>query len=170
MLSGLTIAGAAHTLLAMSGILIGSIQLLRPKRDLSRPTLYSINFIYQRDFVKPLHFADLNMIPFPSKSPGAIYDLNFFMVQRADGWRLSCEYNTDLYSAQSVNRMIGQLRNLLEQIAAGPDGKLSSFVFPNDLGDPLPALAPSTSQASLASSAAKSERNGRPSFVSRSSA
>ena len=32
MLSGLTIAGAAHTLLAMSGILIGSIQLLRPKR------------------------------------------------------------------------------------------------------------------------------------------
>ena len=29
---GLTIAGAAHTLLAMFGILIGSIQLLRPKR------------------------------------------------------------------------------------------------------------------------------------------
>jgi uncharacterized membrane protein len=29
---GLTVAGAAHTLLAMFGILVGSIQLLRPKR------------------------------------------------------------------------------------------------------------------------------------------
>jgi hypothetical protein len=33
-LSGLTMAGAVHTLLAMSGILIGSVQLLRPKRGI----------------------------------------------------------------------------------------------------------------------------------------
>lgn len=118
------------------------VELLRPRRDLSRPTLYSINFIYQRDFVKPLEFAGITMTAVPSKSPGAIYDLNFFMVERADGWRLSCEYNSDLYTAASVNRMIGQMRHVLEQVAADPDRQISTFDFPSGVGDPLPALAP----------------------------
>jgi non-ribosomal peptide synthetase component F len=99
------------------------VEASRLKRDPNRPTVYSINFIYQRDFVKPLQFAGLSMTPVPSKSPGAIYDLNFFMVQRSDGWRLSCEYNCDMYEAVTVNRMIGQLRHLLMQISANPNRK-----------------------------------------------
>jgi hypothetical protein len=118
------------------------VEALRLKRDPNRPTVYSINFIYQRDFVKPLQFAGLTMTPVPSKSPGAIYDLNFFMVQRSDGWRLSCEYNCDMYEAAAVNRMIGQMRHLLEQIVANPNRKLSEFQFPNNAGDPLPPFVP----------------------------
>jgi hypothetical protein len=120
------------------------VELLRPKRDPSRPVLYGINFIYQRDFVRPGEFAGLTMTPVPSKSPGAIYDINFFMVQRIDGWRLSCEYNYDLYDADSVNRMLGQLRNLFEQIVKNPDRRISEFAFPDDVGDPIPAFAPHT--------------------------
>jgi hypothetical protein len=118
------------------------VEALRLRRDPIRPTVYSINFIYQRDFVKPLQFAGLSMNPVPSKSPGAIYDLNFFMVQRSDGWRLSCEYACDLYEAATVNRMIGQLRHLLTEIATIPDRKISEFQFPEDAGDPLPAFVP----------------------------
>jgi Condensation domain len=118
------------------------VEALRLKRDPNRPTVYSINFIYQRDFVKPREFAGLSMNPVPSKSPGAIYDLNFFMVQRSDGWRLSCEYDCDLYDAVTVNRMIGQLRHLLVEISANPDRKISEFQFPEDAGDPLPAFVP----------------------------
>jgi non-ribosomal peptide synthetase component F len=123
------------------------VEALRLKRDPNRPTVYSINFIYQRDFVKPLQFAGLSMTPVPSKSPGAIYDLNFFMVQRSDGWRLSCEYNCDMYEAVAVNRMIGQLRHLLEQIAAKPNRKLSEFDFPVDVSHPLPPFVPRSSYA-----------------------
>jgi hypothetical protein len=118
------------------------VEALRLKRDPNRPTVYSINFIYQRDFVKPLQFAGLSMTPMPSKSPGAIYDLNFFMVQRSDGWRLSCEYDCDMYEAANVNRMIGRLRHLFVQIAANPNRKMSEFQFPEDAGDPLPAFVP----------------------------
>ena len=118
------------------------VETLRLKRDLSRPTLCSINFIYQRDFVKRLEFAGLTMIPVPSKSPGAIYDLNFFMVQRSDGWRLSCEYNYDLYESESVNRMLGQLRHLFEQIIGDPDRHLSQFSLPEGAGHPLPKFVP----------------------------
>jgi Condensation domain len=118
------------------------VEALRLKPDLSRPTLYSINFIYQRDFVKPREFSGLTMVPVPSKSPGAIYDLNFFMVQRSDGWRLSCEYNCDLYDPASVSRMLGQLRNLFEELVTDPTRRISEFSFPEDAGDPLPNLAP----------------------------
>ena len=124
------------------------VEVARPKRDSSRPPLYGINFIYQRDFVKPLEFAGLTIVPYPSKSPGAIYDLNFFMVERADGWRLSCEYNYDLYEAESVNRMIGQLRNLLEEIARNPHRRLSEFPFPQNAGEPVPPMVPRTQDAS----------------------
>lgn len=123
------------------------VEALRLKRNPNRPTVYSINFIHQRDFVKPRQFAGLSMTPVPSKSPGAIYDLNFFMVQRSDGWRLSCEYNCDMYEADTVNRMIGQLRRLLEQIAANPDRKLSEFQFQDDAGDALPPFVPRASAA-----------------------
>jgi Condensation domain len=118
------------------------VEALRLKRDPNRPTVYSINFIYQRDFVKPLQFAGLSMNPVPSKSPGAIYDLNFFMVQRSDGWRLSCEYDRDMYDAATVNRMIGQLRHLFQEIVDNPNRRLSEFGFPQDVGDTLPPFAP----------------------------
>lgn len=118
------------------------VEALRLKPDPSRPTVYSINFIYQRDFVKPLQFAGLSMTPVPSKSPGAIYDLNFFMVQRSDGWRLSCEYDCDLYDATTVNRMLGQLRHLFMEIAANPNRRLSEFQLPQDVVEPLPPFVP----------------------------
>src|SRR5258708_34452916 len=87
------------------------------------------------------------MTPVPSKSPGAIYDLNFFMVQRSDGWRLSCEYDCDMYEAANVNRMIGQLRHLFVQIAAKPNRKISDFQFPADAANPLPPFMPSPHSA-----------------------
>jgi hypothetical protein len=118
------------------------VEALHLRRDPNRPTVYSINFIYQRDFVKPLQFAGLSMTPVPSKSPGAIYDLNFFMVERSDGWRLSCEYDCDMYGAIQVNRMIGQLRHLLQEIARNPNRRISEFEFPRNAGDPLPPFVP----------------------------
>jgi hypothetical protein len=124
------------------------VEALRLKRDLSRPTPYSINFIYQRDFIRPREFAGLVMTPVPSKSPGAIYDLNFFMVQRSDGWRLSCEYNCDLYDAASVNRLLGQLRALFEEVVKNPSRRISEFTLPSDAGDPLPNFLPDLHPAS----------------------
>jgi hypothetical protein len=118
------------------------VEALRLKRDRSRPTLCSINFIYQRDFIKPREFAGIRLTPVPSKSPGAIYDLNFFMVERSDGWRLSCEYNYDLYAATSINVLIGQLRSLFEQIAENPARLISQFSFPALAAEPLPPFVP----------------------------
>src|SRR5205807_6922638 len=58
-----------------------------------------------------------------------IYDLNFFMVERADGWRASCEYNTDLYDAETIKRMLVQFQALLEGIAANPARRISEIIM-----------------------------------------
>ena len=100
---------------------------LNPKRVLNRHPMFDVNFIFQRDFVRPLQFAGITLTAMPSRSPGAIYDLNFFMVERADGWRLSCEYNTDLFAAATLDRMLWQLENLLEGVAADPARAISEL-------------------------------------------
>ena len=103
------------------------VEALKPKRDLSRHAVFQINFIYQRDFVRPFHASGLTLTALPSRSPGAIYDLNFFMVERADGWRASCEYNTDLYDSATVKRMLVQFQSLLESIRLDPTLRISQI-------------------------------------------
>jgi non-ribosomal peptide synthetase component F/thioesterase domain-containing protein len=67
------------------------------------------------------------VVPVPSISPEALYCLNFFMVERESGWRLSLEYKTDLYSHGFAQQMLADFRELLEGISTNPDRKISEF-------------------------------------------
>jgi len=97
------------------------------KTDRARERLYYVNFIYQRSFIENIQFADIQLTDLPSRTPGAPYDLNFFMVERPEGWRLSLEYNTDLYSPESGNRFFHLFRKLLEEVAYHPERTIGEF-------------------------------------------
>ncbi len=103
------------------------VGLIQPKRDLSRHPVFQINFIFQRDFVRPLCASGLTLTAIPSKSPGSMYDLNFFMVERADGWRASCEYNTDLYEGATIRGLLKHFATLLAEICANPNRRISEL-------------------------------------------
>jgi non-ribosomal peptide synthetase component F/thioesterase domain-containing protein len=103
------------------------LKALRPKDYPSHHTLFRVNFICQRDPVKPLEFSGIKLTVIPSKSQGALYDLNVFLVLRNEGWRLACEYNTDLFEAATITRLLGDYRTLLEQIVRNPDRQISEF-------------------------------------------
>lgn len=104
------------------------VDVLKPRRDLSRNPLYQVSFIFQRAFVRDQKFgAAMELVDIPSTSAGALYDLNFFMVERTDGWRLSCELNADLYRPATVVSMLEQLRGILEAIALDPARKISEL-------------------------------------------
>jgi non-ribosomal peptide synthetase component F/thioesterase domain-containing protein len=102
---------------------------LRPTDYPSHHTLFRLNFICQRDPVKPLEFAGIKLTVIPSKCQGALYDLNVFLVLRNEGWRLACEYNTDLFDAGTITRLLSNYRTMLESIAQNPSGKLSEFAI-----------------------------------------
>jgi hypothetical protein len=44
--------------------------------------------------------------------------------------------------------MLGQLRNLFEQVVKNPERRVSEFTFPDKVGDPIPAFAPRTKLSS----------------------
>ncbi len=95
--------------------------------DLGRDRLYYVNFIYQRSFIENIKFADIQLTDLPSRTPGAPYDLNFFMVERPEGWRLSLEYSTDLYSPDLAQSFLTDFRTLLQEVIAKPDRQLDQF-------------------------------------------
>lgn len=94
---------------------------LRPNRDPGRNPLFQVNFNHHRSFALPGTFGGVSLTPIPSRSPGSIFDLHFFMVERKEGWRASCDYSTDLFTRTSAERMLGHYKRLLEDIAAHPE-------------------------------------------------
>ncbi len=78
----------------------------------------------------------------PSLLAGAIYDLNFFMVERPDGWRFSCQYNTDQFERETAERLLAYCENALECAVAHPQRRLSELVLsaPSEARDLLSKL------------------------------
>lgn len=103
------------------------IEILKPRRDFSRNPLFAINFIYQRSFVENRKYSHFQLIDLPSRSAGALYDLNFFMVERPEGWRFSCEFNTSLFLPATVERLLDHYDRLLLAVAAAPRTRLSGL-------------------------------------------
>ena len=105
---------------------------LKPNRDQSRNPLFQVNFTHQRSFAKAGHFGGVDLVPIPSRSPGAIFDLHFFMVERAEGWRVTCDFSSDLYDRETALRMLGHYQRLLEDIANDPAKPLSRLEILSD--------------------------------------
>ena len=93
----------------------------------------SVNFIFQRTFIENRHYGDFALVDLPSLPAGAIYDLNFFMVERPDGWRFSCQFNTDQFEAATAKRLLRYFQAALESAVAAPSRHISEL----RLADPL---------------------------------
>ncbi len=111
------------------------VKSLRPGADVVQDSFFRINFICQREYGRAatfnFDFAGIRMSTMPSKSQGALYDLNFFLVEREAGWRLSLEYRTRLYSAATANALLDNFKRVLEAVAEIPQDKLSNLTLEN---------------------------------------
>ncbi|WP_069267702.1 condensation domain-containing protein [Paraburkholderia nodosa] len=96
--------------------------------DMNRPPLCSVNFALQQSFVgmgDEVRRQDFAATTSPSFNAGALYDLNFFMVRRPEGWRISCEGDTDLYDIETIDRHLAQWREVLETAEVMPQRALA---------------------------------------------
>ncbi len=121
---------------------------LRPERDPSRNPLFQVNFNHHRSFTTTEYFGGCELTTVPSRSPGAIFDLHLFVVEREEGWRAALDFCTELFTRESANRMLVHFKTLLENIAAHPEKQIADFEIlplPNasfhlldDQGKPVP--------------------------------
>jgi non-ribosomal peptide synthetase component F/thioesterase domain-containing protein len=107
------------------------IEIVNPKRDFSKNNLFSVNFIFQRSFIENGTYGNFRLVDVASRSAGPVYDLNFFMVERPEGWRLSCEYDRDLFRKATVEEMIGRFAVLLTHLVADPSQRISDVPLMN---------------------------------------
>jgi hypothetical protein len=96
------------------------VELVNPVRDAKRNPLISVNFNLQKAFMEDRTYGAFELISRPSLSPGAIFDLNFFMVGRPDGWRMSLEYNSDLFTSATAERLLANWQSIYEAVLTNP--------------------------------------------------
>lgn len=103
------------------------VQDLQQRRDASRPPVLSISITTQTAHIdtgahQDLEFGDLRIVALPSFPVGAMMDLEFVMVGREEGWRLSCIANTSLFEIATVDRLLTKWAHAIDVLVRGDAG------------------------------------------------
>ena len=99
-------------------------------RRLDGRPLHAINLVVHRSYSgiadaerdNPGRFS---LISLPSFSSGIQWPLNFYMIGRDEGWRLSCEAEGDLFDPQTVQGLLEGWRRCLEAFTTSADRSLA---------------------------------------------
>ncbi|HWM94188.1 MAG TPA: amino acid adenylation domain-containing protein [Thermoanaerobaculia bacterium] len=101
---------------------------LNPPRDLSRTAVFQTMLILQN--APPAREdgrSGLSMLPVPVDSRTSKFDCMLYLTEWEEGVRGFLEYNTGLFEAATVTRLLGHLHALLEGVAANPELRLSEL-------------------------------------------
>lgn len=124
------------------------VEALRPPRDVQRTPLISVNVILQKAFMEDMDYGAFKLLGRPSPTPGALYDFTFLMVGRLHGWRMTVEYNTDLFEKSTAEQLLHAWREVMEAVVADPAVRIGAL---------LPALKPRDLEKKFARDAAIEE-------------
>jgi amino acid adenylation domain-containing protein len=127
------------------------VEEIAPERDMSYSPIFQVMFVLENAAASSFSLSGLEIEPLELESKVSKFDLTLSVEERSDGLRLSLEYNTDLFDAEAIERMLVHLRELFAAIAATPERRLSelSLLSPperhyllyelNDTARPYPA-------------------------------
>ncbi len=103
------------------------VEELQPERSPSRNPLFQVMFAFQDACAGALHLPGLATTPVEVETATALFDLTLFVKELAQDLHLTLEYNSDLFHAATIARMMGHFQTLLEGIVANPDQRLSDL-------------------------------------------
>jgi amino acid adenylation domain-containing protein len=100
---------------------------LRPERDPSRHPLFQAMFVLQAGRNQmSREIPGLKFAPLKSGTGSSKFDLQLIGVRRAEHFRLSLGYNSDLLDAEFAARILAHYRNALEAAIENPDMPIST--------------------------------------------
>ncbi|MGB8476151.1 MAG: amino acid adenylation domain-containing protein, partial [Candidatus Acidiferrum sp.] len=103
------------------------VEELHLKRDLSRNPLFQVMFALQNAPLRPLELPGLNLSPVEGDSETAHFDLTLQIVDTEQELTATFVYNTDLFEAGTIARMLGNFQTLLDAMVADPEQRLSDL-------------------------------------------
>jgi amino acid adenylation domain-containing protein len=105
------------------------VEELQPKRDKSRNPLFQVMFqLFTRPSAPGLK-KDL-LLPFlPVDSGSSKFDLSAELIWTEDAIQGQIEYNTDLFDAGRIERMVAHFYRLIESVTADPTRRISDLAI-----------------------------------------
>ncbi|MFP2903366.1 condensation domain-containing protein, partial [Corallococcus sp. 4LFB] len=108
------------------------VEELKPERDLSRTPLFQVMFTWQAAAVaantgEVRPNTRLALRALETEGATAKFDLTLGMAETGQGLAASLEYSTDLYDAETAQRMLSHLGTLLAGITKDADANLWSL-------------------------------------------
>jgi amino acid adenylation domain-containing protein len=100
------------------------IEELQPDRDMSRTPLFQIMFDFQNSPMPSLELSGLTASTLEVSKGTATFDLSMSVWEAGQELAGVIEYNTDLFDADTMERLLGHFRALLEGLAANPETRL----------------------------------------------
>ncbi len=102
---------------------------LQPRRDLGHAALRQVGFAFENHSGGTLELAGLTSRPLEVETGVARLDLTLFLWEEEDGGLAGvCEYNSDLFDAATVDRLLERFEGELAAMAGGADGHLPALV------------------------------------------
>ena len=103
------------------------VEELQPTRDMSRHPLFQVIFSLQDTSLNRLTLPGLKLKMLPIDNRTSLFDLTLLMEERGDELGGIAQYNTDLFDAATIERMIGCFQSLLEGIVSNPQLRISTL-------------------------------------------
>ena len=97
------------------------VEELQPERNLSHSPLFQVNFAVQNTPRQMLTLPGLELASINVHSDAAKHDLTLAMGETATGIGGSLGYNSDLFDASTIVRLLQHLETLLTDVAHSPD-------------------------------------------------
>ena len=97
------------------------VEELHPDRDLSYNPLFQVMFVLQNVPLPNPKLSDVLITCQESENGTSKFDLTLYMEDKEEGLVATIEYNTDLFNADTIERMLGHFQTLLEEVVANPD-------------------------------------------------
>mgnify|MGYP000963431175 CR=1 FL=1 len=109
------------------------VDAVRPARDLSRTPLFQVMFALQNTPTEAVRLPGLTFAPAHVDGGTSKFDMTVFLQEREGELRGLVEYNTDLFDAATIARLMGHFRVLLGGLVADPERPVSALpLLPDD--------------------------------------
>ncbi len=103
------------------------VDAVQPQRDMSHSPLFQVMFTLQNVAKQAQSVEGLALRSIELDTGISTFDLTLILFEGAEGISGAFEYNTDLFKANSIARMVEHFQLLLEQIADRPSAKISEL-------------------------------------------
>jgi amino acid adenylation domain-containing protein len=108
------------------------VEEINPERSLSYSPLFQVIFALQNASSRDFALGDLKATIYDFETGTAKFDLSLSLADQSGSLSGFFEYNTDLFEASTIDRMLGHLQTLFEGIVANPEQRLSKLPLLTD--------------------------------------